>query len=225
MKYFLINNLQKNLGYKFKNFKILLQALTHRSFGRNHNERLEFLGDSILNYVITNILYKRFPSVNEGNMSRMRASLVRSNTLSEIAKKFDLGQCLFLGPGEEKNGGFYRDSILANAMEALIGGIFLDSNIKNIEKLITCWYSNHLDHIEPGEKQKDAKTRLQELLQKNHLPLPTYCIAQIKGDSPSLEFVIHCQVENLKPVVGYGTSKRKAEQAAAESVLKILEIK
>ena len=150
-----INRLQRKLGYTFQQQELLLQALTHRSANSKHNERLEFLGDSILSFVIANELYHRFPRVDEGDMSRMRATLVRGNTLAEMAREFDLGECLRLGPGELKSGGFRRESILADTVEALIGGIFLDSDIHMIERLILDWYRSRLDEISPGDKQKD----------------------------------------------------------------------
>ena len=160
-----INRLQRKLGYTFHHQELLQQALTHRSASSKHNERLEFLGDSILSFVIANALYHRFPRVDEGDMSRMRATLVRGNTLAEIAREFELGECLRLGPGELKSGGFRRESILADTVEALIGGVFLDSDIQTVEKLILNWYQTRLDEISPGDKQKDPKTRLQEYLQ------------------------------------------------------------
>lgn len=171
-----INRLQRKLGYTFNHQELLQQALTHRSASSKHNERLEFLGDSILSYVIANALYHRFPRVDEGDMSRMRATLVRGNTLAELAREFELGECLRLGPGELKSGGFRRESILADTVEALIGGVFLDSDIQTVEKLILNWYQTRLDEISPGDKQKDPKTRLQEYLQGRHLPLPTYLV-------------------------------------------------
>ena len=131
-----INRLQRKLGYTFHHQELLQQALTHRSASSKHNERLEFLGDSILSFVIANALYHRFPRVDEGDMSRMRATLVRGNTLAEIAREFELGECLRLGPGELKSGGFRRESILADTVEALIGGVFLDSDIQNVERFI-----------------------------------------------------------------------------------------
>ncbi|CAJ0992266.1 ribonuclease III [Pantoea sp. Nvir] len=216
----LINKLQYKLRYTFIHPELLQQVLTHRSSSSNHNERLEFLGDSILSYVIANSLYHRFPCVDEGDMSRMRATLVRGDTLAEMAREFDLGKCLRLGPGELKNGGFRRESILADTIEALIGGIFLDSNIQTVEKLILNWYQTRLDQIRPGDKQKDPKTRLQEYLQGRHLPLPSYLVVQVRGESHDQEFTIHCQVSGMvDPVVGIGSSRRKAEQAAAEQAL------
>ena len=152
-----INRLQRKLGYTFNHQELLQQALTHRSASSKHNERLEFLGDSILSFVIANALYHRFPRVDEGDMSRMRATLVRGNTLAEIAREFELGECLRLGPGELKSGGFRRESILADTVEALIGGVFLDSDIQNVERLILSWYQTRLDEISPGDKQKGSE--------------------------------------------------------------------
>lgn len=152
-----INRLQRKLGYTFNHQELLQQALTHRSASSKHNERLEFLGDSILSFVIANALYHRFPRVDEGDMSRMRATLVRGNTLAELAREFDLGECLRLGPGELKSGGFRRESILADTVEALIGGVFLDSDIQTVEQLILNWYQTRLDEISPGDKQKIRK--------------------------------------------------------------------
>ncbi|MGK2946419.1 MAG: ribonuclease III [Candidatus Malihini olakiniferum] len=225
MNSILINRLQKKLGYIFQQYDLLLQALTHRSANNKHNERLEFLGDSILNFVIANALYHRFHCVNEGDMSRMRAALVCGNTLAEIAREFKLGDCLYLGPGELKSGGFRRESILADTVEALIGGIFLDSDIQNIERLILNWYQTRMDKINPGDKQKDPKTRLQEFLQGRHLLLPTYLVVQVRGEAHAQEFTIHCQISGFdEPMIGAGSSRRKAEQAAAEQALKKLEI-
>lgn len=227
MNYILIKMIQNKIGYTFKKYELLLQALTHRSASSKHNERLEFLGDSILNYVITKALYQRFSNINEGNMSRMRATLVRGNTLVEIAQYFDLGKYLLLGPGEIKSGGCNRESILANTVEALIGSVFIDSDIQIVERLILNWYSIRLDKISPGDKQKDSKTRLQEYLQANHLPLPKYKVVHVCGDTHNQEFTIHCQVSGItQPIVGNGLSRRKAEQVAAEKAIKqLLELK
>ncbi|MBK4775529.1 ribonuclease III [Candidatus Pantoea edessiphila] len=226
MNHFLINKLQNKIGYTFIHLELLKQALTHRSANSKHNERLEFLGDSILNYVIANVLYHKFPYINEGDMSRMRATLVRGNTLAEMARKFNLGECLRLGTGELKSGGFRRESILADTVEAIIGSIFLDSNIHTIEKLILNWYQTQLDEISPGDKQKDYKTRLQEYLQSRHLPLPAYVMVMVRGEAHDQEFTIHCQVSGIaEPIIGVGFSRRKAEQAAAKQALVILGIK
>ncbi|WP_216782468.1 ribonuclease III [Candidatus Profftia tarda] len=226
MNLIITRQLQKKMGYTFQKYSLLLQALTHRSASSKQNERLEFLGDSILSFVIANALYNRFPCVDEGDMSRMRAALVRRDTLAEIAREFNLGECLLLGPGELKNGGFRRDSILADTIEALIGGIFLDSDINTIERLILEWYYLRIYNIRPGEKQKDSKTRLQELLQGRNLPLPFYWVVDARGEAHDQQFTIHCQVSGLsKPAVGTGASRRKAEQTAAEHALKELVVK
>ncbi|MDT9587192.1 MAG: ribonuclease III [Candidatus Arsenophonus melophagi] len=218
-----IKQLQHQLCYTFKDMELLKQALTHRSIKGVHNERLEFLGDSILSFVITNHLYHRFPKVDEGNMSRMRATLVRGNTLVELAREFDLGKCLRLGAGELKSGGSCRESILANTIEALIGGIFLDSDIKTTEGIVLAWYDNRLSEISPGDRQKDPKTRLQEYLQGHHLPLPHYFVVQVRGEAHEQEFTTYCQVSGIKEAVkGVGSSRRKAEQAAAERALEII---
>ncbi|TNH44468.1 ribonuclease III [Photorhabdus luminescens] len=219
------NRLQRKLGYTFDQHDLLIQALTHRSASSKHNERLEFLGDSILSFVIANALYHRFPRVDEGDMSRMRATLVRGNTLAELAREFELGECLRLGPGELKSGGYRRESILADTVEALIGAIFLDSDIQMVERIILRWYETRLNEISPGDKQKDPKTRLQEYLQGHHLPLPSYLVVMVRGEAHDQEFTIHCQVSGIEqPVKGTGSSRRKAEQAAAEQALKQLEL-
>lgn len=226
MNFIKFNILQKNIGYCFNNLNTLKLALTHRSASHNHNERLEFLGDSILNFIISIALYKRFPQVNEGDMSRMRATLVRGQTLVEIAIKFQLNKYIFLGPGEIKSGGSYRKSILANTIEALIGGIFLDSSFYIIKKLIINWYKSRLKNITPGDKQKDPKTRLQEYLQEKHLPLPIYIIKKTTGKSHDQKFTINCYISGMKkPIVFTSYSRRAAEQAAAEQVLIKLGIK
>ncbi|UDG79262.1 Ribonuclease 3 [Candidatus Ecksteinia adelgidicola] len=220
-----IKVLQKKLGYYFQQQELLFLALTHRSASSKHNERLEFLGDSILSAAIANALYHRFPSINEGDMSRMRSTLVCGYTLATIAREFSLGNYLRLGPGELKSGGFRRESILADTMEALIGSVFLDSNMQCIEYLILNWYHTRLEKISPGDVQKDPKTRLQEFSQGNHLPLPSYLVVEIRGEAHDQEFTIHCYISALKePIMGTGSSRRKAEQAAAEHTLKKLKI-
>ncbi len=222
----LINRLQRKLGHTFQQKELLLIALTHRSASSKHNERLEFLGDSILNFVIANALYQGFPHIDEGDMSRMRAKLVCGHTLAEMAREYDVGACLRLGPGELKSGGARRDSILADTMEALIGGVFLDSNVLRAEHLVLDWYRSRLATINPGMNQKDPKTRLQEFLQGRHLPLPSYLVMQVTGDPHDQEFTVHCKVIGLnEPVLGIGSSRRKGEQAAAEQTLKKLALK
>ncbi|MGL5285700.1 MAG: ribonuclease III, partial [Aeromonas sp.] len=199
------------------------RALTHRSAGSRHNERLEFLGDSILSLVIAEELFHRFPQVAEGDMSRMRATLVREKTLAELAREFELGDHLILGPGELKSGGFRRESILADTVEAIIGAVYLDSNMESIRSLLLGWYASRLEEIKPGVEQKDPKTRLQEILQGNRKPLPTYTVINVKGEAHNQEFTVQCDVVGLDiPLVGVGSSRRKAEQAAAQQALEQL---
>ncbi|MGF1741298.1 ribonuclease III [Vibrio profundum] len=218
-----ISKLETKLGYQFDNAELIHLALTHRSASGKHNERLEFLGDSILSFVIADELYHRFPKVNEGDMSRMRATLVRGNTLAELGREFQLGDYLKLGPGELKSGGFRRDSILADAVEAIIGAVYLDSDIEVARKIILSWYASRLDAIEPGVSQKDPKTRLQEFLQGRRKPLPVYTVTKIKGEAHNQEFTVSCEIAGAQqPIIGMGTSRRKAEQSAAEAALETL---
>ncbi|WP_343192776.1 ribonuclease III [Buchnera aphidicola (Taiwanaphis decaspermi)] len=219
MNLIILRKLEKILGYIYNNKKLLYRALTHRSASSKHNERLEFLGDSILSFIIAKYLYKNFPCVNEGDMSRMRATLVRGYTLSEIACEFNLGDYLQLGPGELKSGGFRRESILANTVESIIGSIFLDSDILIIEDLVLKWYKNRLKKISPGDKQKDPKTRLQEFLQSQHLPLPSYFILKVCGEAHNQLFTISCEISGMLRLIGIGSSRRKAEQQAAQLAL------
>ncbi|ANP75587.1 RNAse III [Vibrio crassostreae] len=218
-----IDKLERKIGYQFNDADLIHLALTHRSAAGKHNERLEFLGDSILSFVIADDLYHRFPKVNEGDMSRMRATLVRGHTLAELGREFELGDYLKLGPGELKSGGFRRDSILADAVEAIIGAVYLDSDTETVRGIILSWYQSRLDAIQPGVSQKDPKTRLQEFLQGRRNPLPVYTVTNIKGEAHNQEFTVECEVAGVdKPVIGKGTSRRKAEQAAAETALEQL---
>ncbi|MCX2760288.1 ribonuclease III [Vibrio cyclitrophicus] len=218
-----IDKLERKIGYQFNDADLIHLALTHRSAAGKHNERLEFLGDSILSFVIADDLYHRFPKVNEGDMSRMRATLVRGHTLAELGREFELGDYLKLGPGELKSGGFRRDSILADAVEAIIGAVYLDSDTEVVRRIILSWYQSRLDAIQPGVSQKDPKTRLQEFLQGRRNPLPVYTVTNIKGEAHNQEFTVECEVAGVdKPVIGKGTSRRKAEQAAAETALEQL---
>jgi len=218
-----IAQLQRRLGYCFQDEQLLQQALTHRSAAGQHNERLEFLGDSILSFVIADALYRQFPKVNEGDMSRMRATLVRGKTLAELGRAFELGDYLVLGPGELKSGGFRRESILADAIEALIGAIFLDSDINRVQQLVLAWYAERLAAIKPGVEQKDPKTRLQELLQGQKRALPSYSVVKVRGEAHNQSFTVHCVIEGMsEPVVGTGSSRRKAEQQAAQKALEQL---
>ncbi|MFZ7164540.1 ribonuclease III [Avibacterium avium] len=224
-----LERLQRKIGYQFQDINWLKQALTHRSAAKNHNERLEFLGDAILNYTIADALYQQFPKCNEGELSRMRATLVREPTLAQLARAFELGDYMQLGPGELKSGGFRRESILADCVEAIIGAISLDQDLPTSTQVTRKWYQDLLKNIKPGENQKDPKTRLQEYLQGARLPLPSYEVINIKGEAHNQTFTVECRVENIKKIdrtfIGVGSSRRKAEQAAAEQILKILDIK
>ncbi|WP_037027674.1 ribonuclease III [Psychromonas aquimarina] len=217
-----LKRLEKRIGYTFSDFTLLKQALTHRSALGEHNERLEFLGDSILSFAISTDLYLRFPKVDEGDLSRMRATLVCGKMLAEIGREFQLGDCLILGPGELKSGGFRRDSIIADGVEAIIGAVFLDSDIDRVKKLILKWFDSRLQSIQPGISQKDPKTRLQERLQSRKQALPVYEVIEIKGEAHNQRFTMSCSIDGLKSVQGQGTSRRKAEQIAAEKMLDVL---
>lgn len=218
-----LKRLEKKLGYTFQDEDLLKRAITHRSAASKHNERLEFLGDSILSLVIAEALYHGFPDISEGDMSRMRATLVREKTLAELAREFELGEYLILGPGELKSGGFRRESILADTVEAIIGAIYLDSDMDSIRRLLLAWYAERLDSIRPGAEQKDPKTRLQELLQGRRKPLPSYAVIKVKGEAHNQEFTVQCEIDGLEAaVIGVGSSRRKAEQAAAERALEQL---
>lgn len=221
-----LERLQKKIGYQFANVDYLKQALTHRSAAAKNNERLEFLGDSILNFTIGKALFEKFPKSNEGELSRMRAALVKEQTLAIIARQFDLGEYLKLGAGEMKSGGHRRESILSDCVEAIIAAIFLDSGMdKAMERTIE-WYKALLAQMQPGEAQKDPKTRLQEFLQSRKMPLPEYEVIDIKGEAHNQTFKVSCKVQNLDEIfVGVGTSRRKAEQNAAELVIGKLGVK
>ncbi|MBT1444505.1 ribonuclease III [Shewanella sp. JM162201] len=213
----------RTLGYEFQDIRLLEQALTHRSASNQHNERLEFLGDSILSIVISDALFHQFPKATEGDLSRMRATLVRGDTLAIIARDFKLGDYLNLGPGELKSGGFRRESILADAVEAIIGAIYLDADLETCRALLLNWYQTRLAEIMPGVGQKDAKTLLQEYLQGIKKPLPDYQVTLVEGEAHDQTFTVQCLVTDLAdPVVGVGSSRRKAEQMAAAQVLELL---
>ncbi|QIW16434.1 ribonuclease III [Pasteurellaceae bacterium RH1A] len=221
-----LERLQKKLGYQFQNMDYLIQALTHRSAAPKNNERLEFLGDSILNFAIGKALYEKFPKANEGELSRMRATLVREQTLAQIAQALNLGEYIKLGPGELKSGGFRRASILADCVEAIIAGIYLDCGFDCAKERIYIWYADFLKDINPGEAQKDPKTRLQEYLQARKKALPEYEVIDIRGEAHNQTFKVSCKVESFpNAFIGTGSSRRKAEQQAAEQVINLLKLK
>jgi ribonuclease-3 len=215
--------LTKKLSYEFQEPKLLIQALTHRSAKGDHNERLEFLGDSILGFVIAEALFEKFPKHDEGDLTRMRSSLVKGVTLAEIARDFSLGEYLILGPGELKSGGHRRESILEDAIEAIIGAVYLDSSIEQCKALILTWFEKRLSIIKPGNEQKDPKTQLQEFLQGRKIPLPSYEVIDTTGQSHNQEFTVRCQTSVIdEEVIAKGTSRRKAEQAAAQQILALI---
>jgi len=215
--------LSKRIGYTFKDESLLLQALTHRSAKGVHNERLEFLGDSILGFVIAEALYQQFPKHDEGDLTRMRSSLVKGVTLAELGRHFKLGEHLILGAGELKSGGHKRDSILEDAIEAIIGAVYLDSGQAACKKLILQWFEQRLSIIKPGNEQKDPKTRLQEFLQGRKIGLPEYEVTEISGQSHNQQFTVRCTTSVInKAVIAKGTSRRKAEQSAAQQVLDLI---
>lgn len=208
--------LQRKLGYSFTNESLLTRALTHRSHNTSNNERLEFLGDAILNFIIAEELFVRFPGAREGQLSRLRARLVRRQTLAEVAREFDLGDYLIMGTGELKSGGFERDSILSDAMEAIIGAIYSDSNLPTVRKALLEWFYARLESISLEKSQKDSKSRLQELLQARQANLPEYVVIEVTGQSHDQNFIVECRSELLEePVKGEGSSRRVAEQNAA----------
>jgi ribonuclease III len=215
--------LQRALGHQFGDPELLGLALTHCSVGSQNNERLEFLGDSILNHIIAEALYRRFPTSREGEMSRMRASLVRGDTLAELAMELQLGDYLQLGAGERKSGGHRRSSILADALEAVAGAILLDSDIEQCRRCVLAWFARRLQQLSPGATDKDAKTRLQEYLQGRNNPLPEYDLLSVQGDDHNQQFHVACRLSNPYLVVeGMGSSRRKAEQDAATAALERL---
>jgi len=208
-------------GYQFRQTNLLEQALTHRSYSRQlNNERLEFLGDSILNLIISNHIYERFSAADEGDLSRIRASLVKEETLAQVARQIDLGDYIHLGGGELKSGGFRRASILSDALEALIGAIYLDSDYAQTEAAVLHLYREQLQNIDAGANLRDPKTRLQEYLQANKKSLPIYQVDQITGKSHDQVFTVSCKLTDLDMQSnGKGSSRKKAEQQAAQKIL------
>lgn len=211
------------LGYTFDDVDLLNIALSHRSIGRRNNERLEFLGDSLLNFIIAEALYDKFPEAKEGDLSRLRANLVQGATLAELAKEMSLGEFLLLGEGELKSGGFRRNSILADAIEAIIGAIYTDSDFHSCRVVVLAWFGSRLESITLENTDKDPKTRLQEYLQEKKKPLPAYTVVDTRGEAHSTEFVVECRLASVKEIcTGVSSSKRGAEKLAAEKMLSLL---
>ena len=221
-----LEKLQQTIAYNFNDTLLLENALTHRSKGSKNNERLEFLGDAILGFVVADILYSKFGKATEGQLSRFRASLVKKETLAALAREFSLGDYLLLGSGELKSGGFRRDSILADAMEAVLGAMYLDGGIKKTHTLIERYLQDRLESLSlEGADTKDPKTLLQEYLQGQHLALPEYHVVATSGDEHNQNFEVNCIVAGLGvPVKGSGKSRRRAEQAAAQEAIEQLGI-
>jgi len=222
-----IRRLVRALGYEFQDFTWLELALTHRSVsGSRNNERLEFLGDAILNFVVADFLFQRFPQENEGRLSRLRASLVKQDTLASVARDLKLGDHLRLGPGELKSGGYRRDSILADTVEALLGAIYQDcGDMRVCAARIQSWFGSRLDEAGQETVIKDSKSRLQEYLQGRRLPLPAYTVTAVEGEAHNQSFQVRCEVPGLPvPTEGSGLTRRHAEQDAAAQALQLLGI-
>lgn len=218
-----LDKLCRKLGYDFDQPELLERALTHRSFGARNNERMEFLGDAILGYLVSTELYQQFPKASEGQLSRLRASLVKGETLAGIATELELGEYLRLGSGELKSGGHRRRSILADAFEAIIGAVYLDSGIESANRLVQTFFQDRISRLDPQTLQKDPKTRLQEFLQARGTELPEYEVIATEGKAHAQRFRVACRIEGFEqPMLGEGTSRRKAEQAAADKMLQTL---
>lgn len=218
-----LSTLTAALGHSFADRALLQTALTHRSFGVPNNERLEFIGDGVLNCVIAIALFRRYPDLAEGDLSRMRANLVRQDALHRLAVSLNLGDSLRLGEGELKSGGNQRPSILADAVEALIGAVYLDAGFEAAQALIARLYLPLFDELSSGPVTKDAKTSLQEWLQGRKKPLPRYHLIEASGAAHEQRFEVACEIENpALRTTGQGSSRRLAEQAAADRALKAL---
>ncbi len=211
------------MGYSFADTALLELALTHRSCGHHNNERLEFLGDSIVNFVIADALFDKFPKAREGQLSRLRAGLVKGVTLAQVAKEMHIGPCLKLGVGELKSGGQRRESILADATEAIIGAIDKDAGMEVCQARILDWFTARLENLSLSDTQKDPKTRLQEYLQAKKSDLPVYHLIDVKGQDHEQMFIIECHSSLLdKPTKAEASSRRIAEQKSATLALQQL---
>jgi len=217
--------LEQRLGYHFDDQRQLQLALTHRSHGATNNERLEFLGDSILNFIVGEALFKRFPEAREGQLSRLRSQMVKGDTLAELAREFELGECLVLGEGEMKSGGHARDSILADSVEAIIGAIYLSSGLDICRERVLTWFASRLDKLSVDTSAKDSKSRLQEYMQAQRQPLPEYAVVEVGGEGHAQMFTIECRVAVTKrPTSATASSRREAEKQAAVLMLAQLNI-
>lgn len=204
------------LGHRFKDPELLRRALTHRSFGARHNERLEYLGDSVLNCVVALELFHRFPRLTEGELSRLRANLVKQSSLSAIARQFGFGEYVRLGEGEIRSGGARRPSILADALEAVLGAVLLDGGFEAVAAVVRTLFAANLDALDPHTVGKDPKTRLQEYLQSRRLGLPQYGVVATRGRAHQHVFQVECLIPELNiRTTGEGSNRREAEQDAA----------
>lgn len=218
-----LDKLQKRLAYQFTDPALLKLALSHRSVDGPHNERLEFLGDAILSFIIAELLYVRFPKAEEGHLSRLRASLVKGETLAEIAHELSLGSYLRLGPGELKSGGARRASILADTLEAIIGAVYLDGDISRCRELVLSWYQERLQNLSLNDAVRDSKSCLQEYLQARALSLPNYEVIKTEGAEHCQTFFVKAEIDDLNlNAEGVGVSRKQAEQEAAKHLLHIL---
>lgn len=216
--------MRTGITHEFGDPALLTLALTHRSAAGTHNERLEFLGDAIIGFVIAEFLYQKFPRADEGQLTRTRATLVNRDSLADIARELDLGNAIRLGEGEMKSGGWRRDSILANALEAVVGAIYLDAGLEPTRQILLQWYRERLLRVDPTATQKDAKTRLQEHLQRYRNPLPVYETVDVQGPAHDQHFVVRCQLASPDlSVEARGNSRRQAEQEAARLALAALQ--
>ena len=215
--------LDEKLGYHFSDDQLLCMALTHRSAPGWNNERLEFLGDAILDVVVSEVIYRLRPEASEGVMSRIRASLVKDSTLARLATSIDLGEHLVLGPGERRTGGHHRRSILADALEAIFGAVYLDSGFERAREVILRTYGDMLETLPESASLRDPKTRLQELLQSRRIGLPAYEVENVTGKAHQQSFEVRCTVAAVDAsTVGHGSSRRQAEQEAATRMLELL---
>lgn len=215
--------LEQSLGYCFRDPSRLQLALTHRSYGATNNERLEFLGDSILNLIVGEALFQRFEAAREGQLSRLRSQLVKGETLADIAREFALGECLILGEGEMKSGGNRRDSILADTVEALIGAIYLESGLDICRERVLTWFAPRLNLLSLDTSAKDTKSRLQEYMQAQRQPLPEYVVVTIGGEGHAQRFTIECRVSLSKQTTqATASNRREAEKQAAAAMLVLL---
>lgn len=218
-----IKKLEQKLDYQFKDKSLLELALKHRSLGAKNNERLEYLGDAILGFIVADLLFVKFPNASEGQLSRLRALVVKGESLAEIAFDLSLSKFVKLGPGELKSGGNRRASILADTVEAILGAIYLDGDVATVRKVIHSLFHDKLSEISLEKAKKDPKTRLQELLQSRHFPLPEYVVIDTRGKEHAQQFDVSCKVEykNSEVFITQSTavSRRKAEQQAAENML------